>query len=79
MPFTAVVSLSRKPSVQTGRRITTGDSKWGRDPYHIRRNSDPTKTRCGRDCTDWLVMGEKDEPTWDCCVRCQSITDPSKQ
>lgn len=75
MTFTAVCSARPRASTQSVK----GNQWWARDAYHIRRTSDPKRTRCGRDCSEWLVIGEQDEPTDDCCVRCLSITNPEKQ
>jgi hypothetical protein len=77
MTFTAVCSATPRPSVHNNH--SKGHQWWARDPYHIRRSSDRTRTRCGRDCSEWLVIGEYEEPTNDCCGRCQSITNPAKQ
>ncbi|MBS7671607.1 hypothetical protein [Croceicoccus gelatinilyticus] len=76
MAFTPVCSL--RPRAQTA---TTGRTHqhWARDPYHIRRTGDASRTRCGIDCSDWLVMDEMEEPNEHCCYRCLSITDPAKQ
>jgi hypothetical protein len=75
MAFTAVCSPNVRASTQSSR----GNQWWLRDPWHIRRKSDPTRTRCGRDCSEWIVVGEMDEPSDDCCYRCLSITDKEKQ
>ena len=76
MKFTAVCSPN--PSAPTYQ--STGRSGlWVRDPYHIRRSADPSRTRCGRDCSNWIVVGEKDQVDDDCCVRCLSVTDREKQ
>lgn len=77
MVFTAVCSAKPRPSVHNNH--SKGHQYWARDVYHIRRSSEPTKTRCGSDCSEWLVIGQMDEPTDDCCTRCLSISDPTKQ
>ena len=77
MKLFAVFSPKPRPATHSGR--PGGNQHWAREPYHLRRSSDATRTRCGRDCSEWMIMGEIDEVGDDCCVRCLSITDPAKQ
>jgi hypothetical protein len=62
----AVCSARPRPSVQKGAK---GNHWWKRDVYHLRRQ-ETARTYCGRDCSEWLVIGEIAETTSDCCALC---------
>lgn len=64
-PLVAICSPRPRPSVQKGAK---GNQWWSRDVYHI-QDADG-KTACGRDASDWLVIGPVDELDHNCCQRC---------
>lgn len=67
----AVCSARPRPSVQ---RAGKGSQWWRRDPYHLR--GDGNRTLCGRDCSEWLVVGPMAEVNDDCCERCRAKAHP---
>ena len=71
MKIIAVCSNKIRASVQSSRSyfLKTGASAWGRDVYHIK--GEEGRTLCNRDCSEWLTIGEIEDPTEkDCCLRC---------
>jgi hypothetical protein len=66
----AVCSARPRPSVQNNH--SRGNQFWRRDVYHLRRNGTANRTRCGLDCSEWLVIGHLDEVDDNCCSRCLS-------
>lgn len=66
-----ICSNKPRPMVQSSRSysLKTGESAWGRDVWHIK--GDGMKTLCGRDASEWLIIGET-EIDWHCCTRCVS-------
>lgn len=71
MATVAVCSARPRPSVQNNH-TRFGSQWWARDVYHLRRDNDRARTRCGVDCSEWLVIGPIDEVDDNCCVRCLS-------
>ena len=67
-----VCSAKPRPSVHNNN--SKGHQYWKRDVYHLRAIGSKTRTRCGRDCSEWLVMGQLDEVTDNCCTQCLSTT-----
>jgi len=67
MSHVAVCSARPRPSVQNNRN-RFGSQWWRRDVYHLRGDED--RTLCGRDCSEWLVVGDVDKIDHDCCTRC---------
>lgn len=67
--FTAVCSARPRPSVQSSH--AKGSQWWVRDVYHLR--GAPGRTMCGRDCSEWLTIGEMETLTDDCCTRCAKM------
>lgn len=64
----AVCSARPRPSVQNNH--SKGSQWWARDVYHLRADGRKDRTRCGRDCSDWLVIGPIEEVDGNCCQRC---------
>lgn len=65
----AVCSARPRPSVQNNR-ARFGSQWWARDVYHLRRVGSTDRTRCGRDCSEWLVVGQLPEVDDNCCQQC---------
>lgn len=64
-----VCSNKPRPSVDTGRLgRPTGESVWGRDPWHFKGGNN--KTLCGINCSEWLIIGEI-KPDIHLCERCR--------
>lgn len=59
-PITMMCSNKPRPSVSTNRPLKTGESKWGRDVYHAALTEDKSRTLCGVDSSEWLVIKEGD-------------------
>jgi hypothetical protein len=59
-----------RASTQNSRSyfLKTGQSAWGRDPYHVL--GEGKRTLCGRDASEWCTIGPIDSIDSDCCVRC---------
>lgn len=70
----AVCSPRPRPSVHNGH--SKGSQWWRRDVHHLRHVANNQRTRCGIDCSDWLVIGEIQEVDDNCCKRCLSIKLP---
>lgn len=68
-----VCSARKRASTQNSRSyfLKTGASAWGRDVYHLKGQGQ--RTLCGRDCSEWLTIGEIEELTSDCCIRCATL------
>jgi len=63
MSHVAVCSARPRPSVQNDR--SRFGSQWRRrDIYHLQ--GDGSRTLCGRDCSEWLVVGDIDKIDNDC-------------
>jgi len=71
MSLNGVCSARPRPAVQSSRK-PFGSQWWARDVYHLRDGSD-IRTLCGRDCSEWLTMGEIGTPTKDCCRQCVAV------
>lgn len=67
-----ICSNKPRPSVQNSRsyQLKTGASRWGRDVWHISGSCDNKITFCGRDSSEWLVMGEL-IPDDNLCISCK--------
>lgn len=61
----AVCSAKPRPSVHNHH--SKGHQYWRREIYHLR--GDGQRTLCGRDCSEWLVIGEI-EIDHHCCALC---------
>lgn len=70
--MTIAVCSARSPA-RTQNNHSKGHAWWARDVYHLRREDDVARTRCGRDCSEWLVIGPIDEVDHNCCTRCLSV------
>lgn len=65
----AICSARPRPSVQNNH--SKGGQWWARDVYHLQNIEAATgKTICGRDCTEWLIIGQLDTFDDNCCKRC---------
>jgi hypothetical protein len=74
-PLIAVCSArARAPTAQSGKR--GGGQWWARDPYHVR--GEDSRTLCGRDCSEWLVIGPMEELSADCCLRCRARAEATR-
>lgn len=69
MSHIAVCTARPRPSVQNSRS-RFGSQWWKRDVYHLKGPG--SRTLCGRDCTEWLVVGDVDEIDHNCCARCSA-------
>jgi hypothetical protein len=69
MNLSLTCSAKPKARVQRGAK---GHAGWDREPFHIQRSG--ITTLCGRDCSEWLRIGEREahEAIRDpgCCRRC---------
>lgn len=68
----AVCSPRIRPSVQNNRS-RFGHQWWKRDVYHL-KGADG-RTLCGRDCSDWLVIGPVEQIDGNCCTQCAAKTE----
>lgn len=68
--FDLVAVCSMRAPARTQNNHSKGHQWWARDVYHLR--ADSQKTRCGIDCSEWLVIGPIDEIDYNCCQRCAS-------
>lgn len=66
-----IAVCSAKPHAST--QSMRGHQWWKRDVYHLRRAESKFLTRCGRDCSEWLVIGEIAEVDDNCCSRCLAV------
>lgn len=62
----AVCSAKPRPSVQNNH--SKGSQHWRRDVYHLQGLGH--RTLCGRDCSEWLTIGEIDSVDHNCCAMC---------
>ncbi len=53
--FQTVCSAKRRAPTQSVR----GHQWWARDVYHLRMDEEHV-TLCGRDCSEWLMIGDAD-------------------
>lgn len=72
--FIAVCTARPRPAIHSGRK--GGSQWWARDVYHLRNPFDAELTLCGRDCSEWLVMGEMTVINHHCCKRCANESLP---
>lgn len=66
--ITAVCSAKPRASVHNNH--SKGSQWWARDVYHVRQTHRYDQTLCGRDCSEWLLVGQIDEIDRNCCKRC---------
>ncbi len=70
MTLTVPGVCSNKPRPMLQNNHSKGGQYWARDVWHIAGSCDNKITFCGRDSSEWLVMGEL--PIDDnLCVKCK--------
>jgi hypothetical protein len=57
---------SSRPSLVRGSYLW-----WKREPYHVRSKDVPDMTRCGENCTEWLLGGMIEALDDRCCPVCR--------
>jgi hypothetical protein len=63
-----IAVCSPRPRTSLQNNHSKGSQWWARDVYHLL--GEAGRTLCGRDCSEWLTIGEI-EPDHNCCVRCK--------
>jgi len=69
--ITAVCSARPRASVHNSK--SKGHQWWARDVYHIRQTHRYDQTLCGRDCSEWLVVGQIEGIDHNCYQRCGNV------